>query len=91
MEAYFTRFDNESNWVQGEVGMYSFDAKLFNERSMYGIEGGRVSKLAMHSMLGSLVVHYDRGWDVEPSEDIMEYFDAVMELLENSEERDLDD
>lgn len=88
IEAYFTDFTNESNWVKGEVGDYTFNAKLFNVGSRFGIDGGRVSKLAMHYM-GDCVVHYDRGWDIEPSEEDMIYFDAVMELLENSEERDL--
>ena len=88
-EAYFTKFDNESNLVKGEVGIYSFSAKLFNTPSMHGIEGGRVSKLSIFD--GSVCfVHYDRGWDITPSQEDEIYFDAVMELLENSDERDLD-
>jgi len=90
MQAHFTRFDNEDNWVQGKAGMYSFDAKLFNDPSMYGIDGGRVSKLSISSLHGMIVANYDRGWDIEPNEEILDYFDAVMELLENSEERDFD-
>ena len=88
-EAYFTKFDNDSNWVKGNVGIYSFAAKLFNDGSRFGIDGGRVSKLSIFN--GSVCfVHYDREWDIEPSDDVVDYFDAVMDLLENSDERDLD-
>ena len=89
MQAYFTKFDNDSNWVKGKVGRFRFDAKLFNVGSRFGIEGRRVSALTICDEY-EYVVNYDRGWDIEPSEDIMDYFDAVMELLENSDERDLD-
>jgi len=90
LEAYFTDFTDESNWVSGEVGRFRFTAKLFNTPSMYGIEGGRVSKLSMYD--GRFcVVNYDRGWDISPKEEDERFFDAVMELLENSNERDLDD
>lgn len=90
MKAYFTDFTNESNWVRGEVGKYQFNAKLFNDNSsMYGIDGGRVSKLSIHRS-GECICNYDRGWDVTPSETDEKAFDAIMELLENSEERDLD-
>ena len=99
MEAIFTKFDNESNWVKGEIGKYTFSAKLFNEGSTYGINDGRVSKLSIYdekvrreksNFFASCIVNYDRGWDIEPSEENMEVFEAVMELLENSPERDFD-
>ena len=87
LEAHFTEFDNSSNWVRGNVGIYSFSAKLFNDGSKHGIDGGRVSKLAIYD--GSVCFcNYDRGWDVIPSKEDEIYFDAVMELLENSEEGD---
>jgi hypothetical protein len=90
LEAYFTEFDNESNWVRGKVGIYNFSAKLYNTPSQFGIDGGRVSKLSIYD--GSVCfVNYDRGWDITPIKEDEEYFDTVMELLENSEERDLDD
>ena len=93
-EAYFTKFNNDSNWISGEVGRFKFDAKLYNTPSRLGIDGGRVSVLAIFDgdkfYHNNCVVCYDREWDIEPSEDIMDYFNAVMELLENSEERDLD-
>jgi len=99
MKAYFTDFSNESNWVEGKIGKYSFSAKLFNVGSEYGINDGRVSKLSIYddkvrqkqsNFFASCLVNYDRGWDIEPREEHMEIFKLVMELLENSPERDLD-
>lgn len=35
--------------------------------SDYGINGGRISKLAIiDESDGSLLLHYDRGWDIKP-------------------------
>ena len=93
MTAKFTKFDNSSNWVDGEVGKYKFQAKLFDTPSDYGINDGRVSKLCIwdddvrlqkFDILEASVVNFDRGWDIEPTEEVKPYFDAVMELLENS-------
>ena len=92
-QAYFTNFSNRSNWVRGKIGEYTFDAKLFNIDSMYGIEGGRVSKLSIYcgSSIKDHICNYDRGWDITTRNKEEEMiFDAVMDLLENSEERDLD-
>ena len=44
---------------------YSFSAKLYDEPSKFGIEGGKISKLDIHKD-GELVMRYDRGWDKEP-------------------------
>jgi len=94
MQAYFTKFNNSSNWVSGEVGRFKFDAKLYNTPSRLGINGGRVSVLAIFDgdkpYHNNCVACYDREWDIEPSDDVIDYFYAVMELLENSEKRDLD-
>lgn len=48
IKAYFTKFDNKSNWVDGMVGKYNFQAKLFDTGSIFGINDGRVSKLAIY-------------------------------------------
>jgi len=86
MEAIFTRFDNEDNWVQGECGGFSFDAKLFNTGSKYGIDGGRISKLCIQNQYG-MMANFDRGWDIEPPEEHMDYYLAIVDLLENSDVR----
>lgn len=54
--------------VTGWSGEYSFQAKVYDRVSEYGIDGGRVSKLwVMHSASGKVAATYDRGWDIEPS------------------------
>lgn len=94
--AYFTRFESGTNWCDGKVGKYNFQAKLFDEGSTFGIENGRVSKLSIwdeekrqkeQNFCNACVVNYDRGWDIKPSNEIKPYFDAVMTLLENSPKR----
>lgn len=96
MKAEFTSFSKDSNWVDGVVGEYKFQAKLFDEGSEYGINGGRVSKLSIRKkrtmqeksdFLSDCIVNYDRGWDIEPKEEYTECYNAVMELLENSPKR----
>jgi len=47
MTAIFTKFESGTNWCDGKVGKYNFQAKLFDVGSEFGIEGGRVSKLAI--------------------------------------------
>ena len=44
---------------------YSFEAKVYDEPSKYGIDGGKISKLDLRKD-GVLVARYDRGWDLEP-------------------------
>lgn len=98
--AVFTRFIKGENWCNGVVSdetgvVYDFEAKSFDNPSIFGIEKGRVSKLALklRSSKGSgnwftgVEVNYDRGWDIEPNENVKPYFDAVMELLENAPKR----
>jgi hypothetical protein len=96
VDAKFTKFDNSSNWVEGTVDKYKFQSKLFDEGSTYGIDGGRVSKLAIWdervrmkelNFFKACIVNYDRGWDIEPFEDQKCYFNAAMNLLENSSKR----
>ena len=93
MKAKFTKFNKGENWVAGTVDKYNFSAKLFDEGSTFGINDGRVSKLSIHdekvrqeqmNFFVACIVNYDRGWDIEPEEEHKEYFDAVMDLLENA-------
>lgn len=93
----FTDFPKDSNWVHGIVAsvdktneIYSFEAKLYDEGSNFGINGGRVSKLRITDKLapGKSIVSYDRGWDLKPeSETDKNVFREVMNLLENSPKR----
>ncbi|GHU58590.1 hypothetical protein FACS1894133_3630 [Clostridia bacterium] len=66
-----TKDDRRINsWVIGEVkgiakSEIRFNAKVFDEGSVYGINNGRVSKLDIR-IDGKIAVNYDRGWDVKP-------------------------
>ena len=94
--AVFTEFENGTNWCDGKVGKYNFQAKLFDTGSFFFFFYGRVSKLAIwdekirqekQNFFAGCVVSYDRGWDIKPNEDTNPYFNAVMELLENAPKR----
>ena len=43
-------------------------AKVYDEPSEYGINGGRISKLMIQKG-GVTTCNYDRGWDVEPKDE----------------------
>lgn len=73
-------------WVQGTVKdgkfKYEFCAKVFDEESEYGIDGGRISKLSVR--YGTLpIISYDRGWDAEPEEYYLPVYKALKEELES--------
>jgi hypothetical protein len=63
-------------WQEGTIGVPTGDGNYkaahywcrhFDEKSGWGIDGGRISKLQI-KIEGKIVVNYDRGWDVKPDE-----------------------
>ncbi len=52
-------------FYKGKDGEYEYQVKCFDERSEFGIDGGRISKLWI-SLNGKTVCNYDRGWAVMP-------------------------
>lgn len=58
---------DEANWVSGSLDSYTFEAKVFNEPSIYGIptprfeDGGNVSILIIRDEDGREVFLFDRG------------------------------
>lgn len=66
MEALVTKEHKDSEWQDGQVGPYKFQAKVYEVGSEYGIEGGRVSKLHIKDSTGKTIINYDRGWDIKP-------------------------
>jgi hypothetical protein len=55
-------------WLHGHLTRwpdYTFDAKVFDVGSEYGIEGGRISKLKV-THKGTEIMNYDRGWEQTP-------------------------
>ena len=67
----------DSHWKTGTVrafdkntgkGMsYRYDAKVYDEGSEFGINGGRISKLWIEDSRKFPVASYDRGWDIKPT------------------------
>jgi hypothetical protein len=70
MAVTITKLGNDG-WVHGVVNNhYDFEAKVFNRGSVFGIDGGRISKLFIkrkRDTWDNCFVSYDRGWDIEPA------------------------
>lgn len=75
-----------SGWVKGKVDFngdeYDYQAKVFDDPSLYGIEEGRVSKLKIDNEDGFCIARYDRRWEVSPeSKDDKKVLKRVMRRL----------
>ena len=61
------------NWVSGTVKIpngrtFRYNLLVFDEPSKHGIDGGRISKLWVATAVRlTMVVNFDRGWDVKPA------------------------
>ena len=61
------------NWVSGMVKLangrtFRYNLLVFTEPSKHGIDGGRISKLWVATAARlTMVVNFDRGWDVKPA------------------------
>ena len=80
----------DGRWLKGTIDGYEFFALIFQTGSKYGINGGRISKLAVRHKLESLtevsryIINYDRGWDIEPAtEEHKLILDTLVEYFEN--------
>ena len=60
----------KGNWIHGQYKEFDFEAKVYDEPSKYGINGGKVSKFLLKDKAGTWRINYDRGWDVVPDEEI---------------------
>ena len=58
-------------WKEGSIkvgnSIFHYWIKVYDVGSVYGINGGRISKL-MLKCDGKIVCSYDRGWDVLPED-----------------------
>jgi hypothetical protein len=61
------------HWVIGDCGNYRYEAKVYDEGSIFGIDDGRISKLSVQKIVKiddriekPIVANYDRGWDIKP-------------------------
>ena len=61
---------------------YEFCAKVFDEKSIYGINNGRVSKLGVRYKT-TPIINYDRGWDLRPEECYKPIYKALMKTLKS--------
>ena len=78
------KIKNRGNgWVSGKCGDYTYEAKVYDNGSKFGINNGRVSKMTMYDKNDNWVMNYDRGWDIEPDEDVVDCYANIMEVLEN--------
>jgi len=54
-------------WIDGTINGHTFQAKVYDEGSEFGINEGRVSKLWVRDEAGrQTIMNYERGWDVRP-------------------------
>lgn len=53
---------------RGKVARCEFWAKVYEEGSEFGINGGRISKLSI-KLNGKETCNYERGWDIRPTDE----------------------
>lgn len=79
-------------WREGMIEGYHFQAAVYDEPSVYGIDEGRISKLMVWServwqQTGGAdwgtITNYDRSWDIEPEAQHKNMIDALIFYLEN--------
>lgn len=67
--------------------LFRGSAKIFCEGSVFGIDGGKISKIYFSekttAKLRPLLCNYDRGWDIVPVEDdAKEVLNAIVQQVE---------
>ena len=67
-------------WTKGKINGYEYEVKHFDEGSEFGINGGRISKLAIRDLKGRWVVNYDRGWDQRPTKETQPIYEKLLEM-----------
>ena len=72
---------NGGRWVEGHIGEYLYQAKIYACGSRFGIRDGNISKLWIcHRATRETVVNYDRVWDIEPTgEHVKAMVDALVD------------
>ena len=77
-------------WLLGSVDSYAFQAKVCDEASGFGIDGGRVTKLHISSKRNSgEIVAYERGWDKYPRGAHKGLAQALIRFCESLPEQDV--
>lgn len=76
-------------WVRGKVGNRLFQAKVFDEGSIYGINNGRISKLCLtvanaKKVRGdNLAFNYDRDESHNVDAEVQNEFNRLLKVLES--------
>ena len=74
-------YGGESMWKRATINGYDVSAKVYEEGSMYGINGGKISKLYI-AKEKECYLNYDRGWDIELDADDTELIEVYNRVLE---------
>ncbi len=70
-------------WKRGTIGRYSFEAKVYDQPSRYGLHDGNISKLSLWiTATGEEIVLYDREWirlpPIDDTGDLREAIDLLV-------------
>lgn len=85
------KYEKLHNWYIGVCGGYPFQAKVCAEDSPWGINGGRIIKLAIseqpteENRSSKELVWFERGWVQEPKDnpEVEDVLDALYEYFQN--------
>lgn len=78
LKEYITERTLGEGWKIITQGSYKACILSFEEPSEeYGIDGGRISKLSINKGK-QLLCNYDRGWDVEPKEEVKKFYNEIL-------------
>ena len=68
-------------WTSDAIGLYYYEAKVYDEPSRFGIDGGRISKLAIYNAVKKCCCQYDREWVIKPANnEVKEVFLKIMDM-----------
>jgi len=67
-------------WTEGTINGYKYWVKYYENGSEFGIDEGRISKMTIRKAGTTRdLCNFDRGWDVEPTEEVMEVYQQLLE------------
>lgn len=49
-------------WRYGTIDGFQYEAKVYDNPSIFGINQGRISKLYIYGKRGKILAMYERGW-----------------------------
>lgn len=80
-------------WLKGTVDDFIFQAKVCDESSGFGINGGRVIKLHVEQSRGEMlpkeIIAFERGWDKRPKGKYKDVFRAMIRFCESLPEQSI--